>query len=160
MSEWKDIIKGADGRTEFDFEQYSLQVKTDTSQTPAGSYLAMSWFSEEKSQAGSIYINFGESGVKYSALYCVDQETVFQLPESVGDAAEKTWTFTRTKEAVTISCNEEKVLNLQFDTDCAEGWTDYWGLEPMFVQFDSLDKVSTAYRQIKNPEPQPDGDTG
>ena len=148
---WIAVQRGVD--IDFNLEQYSLEIKTDST-LGSKDVVRVMFFTSQRDSAGSLYLYF-YSTPQYYIMGCNSGYTNF--PTDLPTAINKVWRVTLTRTSgirLVVHCNEVKVLRtLISDTRCRQSkWSTYWGRSVAKIKFSSgflaSDTASDFYRHV------------
>ena len=134
---------------DFSLEQYSLNIKTDS--TPGSNDKVSVWFyTSQRAYAGGLFLFF-YSPPQYWIGRCSSGRTNF--PTDLPTATEKVWRVTLTRTSgirLVVHCNGVEVLNtLISDTTCDDrNWSTCWSRSIAKIKFTSFDTASDFYRPV------------
>ena len=132
---------------DFNLEQYSLALKTDStlgSNDEVNVYLRDS----QGYIAGGLTLQF-YSTPQYWISFC--STVLINFPTNLPSDSDKVWRVTLTRTSgirLVIHCNEEEVVNyLLSDLTCGKSnWSAYWSREVAKIKFHSWDTASDYYQ--------------
>ena len=105
-----------------DFAQSSLQILSNTPSNAFQRWFKVA-FKMETEAIGSLLIKFLAKPT-YMISYCQPSDTVFPYLPS---ATSKIWTIVKSRESVTVYCNDHQVINIVFsdiaDDNCKDKWS-------------------------------------
>ena len=135
-------------RMDFNLEEYSLNIKTD-SKLGSNDKVAVHLCTSQEYFAGALILYF-RSTPQYRIRYCNTDLTNF--PTNLPPDNDKVWrvTLTRTSSIrLVVHCNEVEVLNyLISDTTCDDSnWSTNWSREVPKIRFSSLYDTASDYYQ-------------
>ena len=133
---------------DFNVEEYSLNIKTDST-LGSDDRLYVVFYTSQGDHAGGLYFYFS-STPEYLIGYCSSGHTNF--PSNLPSDNDKVWRVTLTRTSgirLVVHCNEEEVVNyLMSDSTCdISAWsTIYWRREVGTIRFRSDDTASDYYQ--------------
>ena len=141
-----------DGLIDFNLEQYSLNITTDST-LGSDDKVAVWFYTSQGVYAGGLSLYFS-STPQYWIGYCSSGYTNFST--NLPPDNDKVWRITLSRTSgirLVVHCNEVEVLNiLMSDSTCGSSvWSDYWSREVAKIMFPSFDTASDYY------QPQPLG---
>ena len=125
MTGWTAVQR--DVYINYDLENSPLQIKTD-SLVGSNEIVGVYFYTSGGDEAGEVLLSF-TSPPKYWLVYCSTSWTKFLT--ALPSETDKVWTLTLSRTSgtvrLTISCNNEKVLNVVFsDTICGyDEWSNW-----------------------------------
>ena len=147
---WIAVQRGVD--IDFSLEQYSLDIKTDSTPGSDDKVHYMWFYTSQRDPAGGLFLYY--STTQYYIARCSSGLTGFltDLPT----ATDKVWRVTLTRTSgirLVVHCNEVEVLNtLMSDSTCGRNdWSTYWSRSIAKIEFNYQDTASDFYK----PQPQP-----
>ena len=131
---------------DFNLEQYSLNIKTDST-IGSNDKVVLRLYTSLEDWVGALFLYF-RSPPQYYIGSCSWDDTNF--PTNLPPAKDKVWRVTLTRTSgirLVIHCNEVEVLNtLMSDSTCGRsGWSTYWSREVAKIMFYSHDTASDYY---------------
>ena len=138
--------------TEYDLENFPLQIRTD-SVIGSDERVSLLLLTSEGVYAGGIIIVFSNPPI-YWLGYCLHQTN---FPSDLPSETDKVWqiTFTRSSGAigVTILCNDKEVIIMVLsNTTCTRSeWSTKWDISKTVAKilFQTSDTASDYYRPSK-----------
>ena len=132
---------------DFNLEEYSLNIKTDS--TLGSDDLVGVRFRTSQEYSAGILRLFFYSTPQYRIWPCSLVPTNF--PTNLPPAEDKVWRVTLTRTSgirLVIHCNEVEVVNtLMSDSTCDDSrWSRYWSGEVAKIKFRSEDTASDYYQ--------------
>ena len=132
---------------DFDLEEYSLNITTDST-LGSKDYVAVLLYTSQGVSARQLVLSFW-SPPKYAIGACSSRHTNF--PTNLPSDSDKVWRITLTRTSgirLVIHCNEEEVINtLMSNSTCADSdWSTYWSKEVAKIKFRSIDTASDYYQ--------------
>ena len=132
---------------DFNLEQYSLNIKTDST-LGSDDEVVVELFTSQGDWAGALLLHF-TSTPQYEIWPCKSGFTNF--PTNLSPGKDKVWRVTLTRTSgirLVVHCNEEEVLNtLISDSTCGDSrWSTYWSREVAKIKFRSSDTASDYYQ--------------
>jgi len=145
MTGW--IAVQRDVMIDFNLEQYSLNIKTDST-LGSDDEVVVELFTSQGDWAGALLLNF-TSTPQYEIWPCKSGFTNF--PTNLPSDNDKVWRVTLTRTSgirLVVHCNEVEVLNiLMSDSTCDEPeWSFSWSGEVAKIKFHSGDTASDYYQ--------------
>ena len=146
---WIAVQRGVD--IDFNLEQYSLEIKTDSalgSDDKVDVYL----YTSQGDWVGSLYLHFISTPQHWIGA-CNSDYTI--LPTTLPSDKDKIWRVTLTRTSgirqLVVHCNGVEVLNtLMSGTTCDNRqWSDYWSGEVAKIKFTASDTASDFYKPVK-----------
>ena len=132
-SDWNAVTKNVD--IEHDLEKIPLQIMTNTLLRQTDTvYLYVQ-------HRGTITISF------HHRQFSIDLCGNYAFPSHLPEERIKTWTISRTKEALTILCNGVLVLNMvyaEYDIYCTRRWSH----SSAVIKFSSKDLASDYTKSL------------
>eukprot|EP00116_Pleurobrachia_bachei_P007028 sb/3467290/ len=146
-TDWTAVKRGV--TIPLDLEGTPIQIKTDST-LGSEQRIWLNVFDKDGVYISSVSVWF-KSPIQYQILYCTAWT---DLPVQPPADVEKIWTFTITKTALTITCNNVEVLNYLFAdsslSDCVTNLSSDGGVEKIMFSSTS-DTASDFYRAGKAP---------
>ena len=132
---------------ETDFEQYPLQIKTD-SVNGDGTLIDLTVYDESTEAYDEyfayIYIRFNDV-IQFMVSDCVTTEIPF--PTTPPSEQDKVWTLRRNSTALTIECNDVEVVEVIY-SDYGDTCVSVWSTDIAKIMFyPNLDTASDEYRE-------------
>ena len=134
-------------KTEFDFSQTTLQIKTSSS-IGSDEKIAVRFFETGGNQAGGLVVVFGEK-LKYKIIDCHDGtgHRYFSSNKNFG-GAQKVWTIHRAVGHLKLECNGVIVFDKEMsELECESVDREKWDMEVTKISFLEYDSASLLYRQ-------------
>ena len=133
---------------DFNLEQYSLAIKTDSTLGSNEGVAVKFYTSPEGYSAGELQLDFS-STPQYRIWYCNIDYTNF--PTNLPPDNDKVWRVTLTRTSgirLVVHCNEVEVINiLMSDSKCnISNWSTFWSREVAKIKFSSFDDASDYYQ--------------
>jgi hypothetical protein len=129
-------------KVQFDLKTHPLQIQTK-SRLGSDDRIAVR-FRGEDSVIGSLTINFGREPT-YMISRCTETEKKFlSLPNS----NTKLWTIRKSDNFLTVECNDELVLEYEFDSSNSDQCSTSWSRDVESIIFLSLDTASVKFRAV------------
>eukprot|EP00116_Pleurobrachia_bachei_P005712 sb/3465974/ len=144
-ADWTAVER--DTKIPWDLEETPLQIKTD-SKLGSSDWIKVFMY-KDVGYIGDVGVKFS-SPMQYWIGYCTSW-TWKDIPVQPPVEVDKIWTITKTKSALTITCNNVEVLNYVFadssdtDSDCVAKW----GGDVDKIMITSSDTASDFYRAGK-----------
>ena len=132
---------------DFNLEQYSLVIKTDST-LGSKDRVIVGLYTSQVDIAGALTLFF-TSPPQYNIGYCNTGYTNF--PTNLPSDNNKVWRITLTRTSgirLVVHCNEVEVLNiLMSDSTCgASSWSTFWSREVAKIKFYSRGTASDYYQ--------------
>ena len=132
---------------DFNLEQYSLNIKTD-SVLGSNDDVRVWFYTSQGDRAGYLNLHFSSTPQCLIGA-CSSGRTNF--PTNLPTDNDKVWRVTLTRTSgirLVVHCNEEEVLNtLISDSTCGNSnWYKLWSREVAKIKFPSSDKASDYYQ--------------
>ena len=132
---------------DFNMEEYSLVIKTDST-LGSNDVVFLLLYTSQGDYAGGLYLYF-YSTLVYKIEYCSSGSAYF--PTNLPSDNDKVWRVTLTRTSgirLVVHCNEKEVLNtLMSDSTCGDSrWSTYWTGEVAKIKFLSYDTASDYYQ--------------
>ena len=132
---------------DFNLEQYSLNIKTDST-LGSDDEVGVWFYTSQGGYAGSLRLYFF-STPEYLIGRCSSGRTNF--PTNLPPDKDKVWKVTLTRTSgirLVVHCNKVEVLNiLMSDSTCgASSWSTFWSREAAKIRFHSGDTASDYYQ--------------
>ena len=132
---------------DFNLEEYSLNIKTDST-LGSDDYVIVILYTSQGKEPVALELYFGSTH-QYAIWYCSSDYTNF--PTNLPSDNDKVWRVTLTRTAgirLVVHCNEEEVLNiLVSDSICDNSrWSSSWSKEVAKMKFRSYDTASDYYQ--------------
>ena len=132
---------------DFNLEQYSLVIKTDSTLGSNG-VVGLRFYTSQGDSAGYLNLYFS-STPQYRIGACSSGRTNF--PTNLPPDNNKVWRITLTRTSgirLVVHCNEEEVLNtLISDSTCSSSyWSTNWSKEVAKIEFPFYDTASDYYQ--------------
>ena len=133
---------------DFSLEQYSLDIKTDST-LGSNDRVYVVFYTSQGDYAGGLCLWF--SSPQYFIARC--SWDYIDFPTDLPTATEKVWRVTLTKTSgirLVVHCNGVEVLNiLMSDSTCGQSdWSTYWSRSIAKIKFDHQDTASDYYRLV------------
>ena len=135
----------------FNLEQYSLDIKTDST-LGSNHKVDVYFYTSQVHLVGYLSLYF-YSTPQYYIGGCSSDNTNF--PTDLPTATDKVWRVTLTRTSgirqLVVHCNGVEVLNtLMSGTTCDDReWSDYWSGEVAKIKFTASDTASDFYKPVK-----------
>ena len=132
---------------DFNPEQYSLNIKTDST-LGSNEGVVAKFYSSQGDWAGTLHLYFSSTPQCLIGA-CSSRRTNF--PTSLPSDNDKVWRITLTRTSgirLVVHCNEVEVVNtLMSDSTCGKSdWSKYWSREVAKIRFPSYDTASDYYQ--------------
>ena len=132
---------------DFNLEQYSLVIKTDST-LGSRNKVDVEFYTSQGNWAGDLYLDFN-STPQYFIWPCNWYYANF--PTNLPYDNDKVWRITLTRTSgirLVVHCNEVEVINyLISDSTCGDNdWSTYWSREVAKIKFYSGDTASDYYQ--------------
>ena len=132
---------------DFNPEQYSLNIKTDST-LGSNDEVIVYLYTSQGDYVGELHFYF-TSTPRYRISYCSLDYTNF--PTNLPSDNDKVWRITLTRTSgirLVVHCNEVEVLNiLMSDSTCgASSWSTFWSREVAKIKFYSRGTASDYYQ--------------
>ena len=135
-------------KSEFDFSQTTLQIKTSSS-VGSNEMISVRFFETDENQAGGLVVVFEET-LKYKIIDCHDGTGHLYFPNKFKNfgGAEKVWTINRAVGHLKLECNGVIVFDKEMsESECESVDRDKWDREATKISFLHYDSASLQYRQ-------------
>ena len=144
-SGWIAVQRGE--KIDFNLEQYSLNIKTDST-LGSDDKVVVNLYTSQGDTVGALHLYF-TSTPEYYIGACSSGLTNF--PTNLPSANDKVWRVTLTRTSgirLVVHCNEEEVLNILIsDSTCDNSdWSTTWSKEIAKIKFRSTDTASDYYQ--------------
>ena len=137
-----------DVRIDFNLEEYSLNLKTDST-LGSDDRVDVTFYTSQGDIAGGFHLIFYSTPQYFIKGYCSYSNTNF--PTTLPPDNDKVWRVTLIRTSgirLVIHCNEEEVLNTLISGSTCDysEWSKYWSREVAKIMFYSGDTASDFYQ--------------
>ena len=147
MTGW--IAVQRDVMINFNLEQYSLNIKTDST-LGSDDEVVVELFTSQGDWAGALLLHF-TSTPQYEIWPCKSGFTNF--PTNLPPGKDKIWRVTLNRTSgirLVIHCNEEEVLNMLMSASTCDDseWREFLNIKIATIMFSSLDNATDFIMKI------------
>eukprot|EP00116_Pleurobrachia_bachei_P010452 sb/3470714/ len=116
---WTAVERGA--IITCDLETTSLHVKTD-SILGSGDRLAVNMYNLNEDWRWWRVLIYFESQYMYSSWYCMTSTAVLPVQPKEGITSDMIWSFAKSSDTLTVSCDGVELLVYEIDRECEAEW--------------------------------------
>ena len=137
----KDVTRGV--HIPWDTSSTDLIITTDS--TAGSDEQVVVLFYNNGDRSGGIQIRFF-STVQYHIWRCTQGQSL-PFPITPPEEQDKTWRIRSYQQALTVWCNDVKVLDVTLSDDVCDdsSWRDYWERETTTIKFNPAHTASDQY---------------